>query len=152
MDRAFSVPGTRLRFGVDGLLGLVPLGGDAAAGLIQAALVLIALDRYKVPPTVAARMIINVLLDIGVGAIPLLGDLFDFGFKANTRNMELLKPYLGAGRNEIAIDASSQPGLIHVAPARIPWGTLLAVGVALLGALILLVIGFVTVIRWLVTA
>ena len=98
MDRAFTVPGTKVRVGLDGLLGLLPLGGDVLTGLVQAGLVLIALGRYRVPPAVAARMMANVLLDVGVGAIPLLGDLFDVAFKANTRNMALLEPYLRPGR------------------------------------------------------
>ena len=70
MDRAVTVPGTRIRFGLDGVLGLLPLGGDALTGLVQAALVLIALGRYQVPRAVAAKMLANVLLDVGVGPSP----------------------------------------------------------------------------------
>src|SRR5262245_7885118 len=81
MDRAFHIPGTRIRVGIDAILGLLPVGGDVLTGLVQAGLVLVALHHYKVPKIVAARMVANVLLDIVVGAIPLLGDLFDIGFK-----------------------------------------------------------------------
>src|SRR3954466_10449082 len=77
MDRAWGIPGTNIRVGLDALLGLLPVGGDVLTGLVQAGLVLLALRRYHVPPAVAARMAGNVLLDISVGAIPLLGDLFD---------------------------------------------------------------------------
>ena len=93
MDRAFHIPGTRITVGLDALLGLLPIGGDVLTGLVQSALVLVALSHYKVPRTVAARMMANVLIDTAVGAIPLVGDLFDVGFKANTRNVRLLEAY-----------------------------------------------------------
>src|SRR5689334_4620196 len=64
MDRAFHIPGTRIRIGLDALLGLLPVGGDVLTGLVQAALVLVALRHYKVPKIVAARMAANVLIDI----------------------------------------------------------------------------------------
>jgi hypothetical protein len=150
MDRAFVVPGTNVRFGLDGLLGLLPLGGDVATGLVQTGLVLIALGRYRVPPEVAARMMGNVLLDIGVGTIPLLGDLFDVAFKANTRNMALLEPYLPPGKTWTGAEEPTRPRAIEFAPAVTSWGCLLAIAVTLLGAVLLVLIGFITVIRWLV--
>jgi hypothetical protein len=90
MDRAIKIPGTRITLGLDALVGLIPVGGDILTGLVQAGLVLVALKYYRVPRAVAARMLGNVLLDIGVGAIPLVGDLFDVAFKANTKNLKLL--------------------------------------------------------------
>lgn len=121
MDRAFTVPGTNVRIGLDALLGLLPLGGDVMTGLVQSGLVLIALRHYRVPPAVAARMMANVLLDIGVGSIPLLGDLFDVAFKANTRNMALLDPYLGPDRVASRPTTSRPMPMIDVAPAAISW-------------------------------
>ena len=93
MDRAIKVPGTRISIGLDALLGLFPVGGDLLTGIVQAGVVILALYHYRVPKVVGIRMMGNVLLDIGVGAIPLLGDLFDVAFKANTRNLRLLEPY-----------------------------------------------------------
>jgi hypothetical protein len=148
MDRAFTVPGTNVLFGIDGLLGLLPLGGDVATGLVQTGLVLIALGRYRVPSAVAARMMGNVLLDVGVGTIPLLGDLFDVAFKANTRNMALLEPYLHPGREPVSPGNSPHSQDLGVSPAVTSWGCLLAIAVALLGALMLVLIGFITVVRW----
>ena len=75
MDRAFHIPGTKVRVGLDAILGLLPVGGDLLTGVVQVGLVLAALRHYKVPKLVAARMAGNVLIDIAVGAIPLLGDL-----------------------------------------------------------------------------
>src|SRR5438874_2701806 len=90
MDRAFRIPGTPIRVGLDALLGLLPVGGDVLTGIIQVGIVLFAIAHYKVPRAIAARMAANVLLDTTVGAIPILGDAFDVAFKANTRNIRLL--------------------------------------------------------------
>ena len=133
MDRSIPIPGTKLTFGLDAILGLIPGGGDLFAGLIQTGLVLTALKHYRVPKAVAARMAANVLLDIGVGSIPLLGDLFDAGFKANTRNLNLL-------REVHAIQARGGP--IPSAPSvRYLW----TIGAILIGALLLMFVGMIAV-------
>lgn len=89
LDAAFGIPGTRIRFGIDALVGLVPGAGDALAGLFSAGILLQA-ARMGVPRVVLTRMLFNALLDIVVGAIPFLGDLFDVAWKANLRNVRLL--------------------------------------------------------------
>lgn len=89
-DRAFKLPGTEYRFGLDGILGLVPVGGDAVTALVSSALVLDAWKSGARKRTIAA-MAKNVGVDFVVGSIPLVGDLFDFGFKANTKNIKLLR-------------------------------------------------------------
>lgn len=94
MDTRFRLPGTNYRFGLDGLLGLVPGIGDGVVAL--PAIYLIARARGIGAPThLQARMAGNVLLDVVIGAVPLVGDLFDFGFKANTRNVKLLREHFG---------------------------------------------------------
>jgi Domain of unknown function (DUF4112) len=90
MDHSIPIPGTKFRVGLDAILGLLPVGGDVLTGFIQSILVLIALKHYRVPKVVAARMAANVLLDIGIGSIPFIGDAFDAVFKANTQNLKLL--------------------------------------------------------------
>jgi Domain of unknown function (DUF4112) len=90
MDHAIPIPGTKFRVGLDAILGLLPVGGDLVCGLIQSGLVLTALKHYRVPKAVAARMAANVLIDIAVGSIPFVGDVFDAVFKANTQNLKLL--------------------------------------------------------------
>lgn len=136
MDRALMIPGTKISVGLDALLGLLPVGGDVVTGIVQAGLVVIALRQYKVPRSIAARMMANVLLDIAVGSIPILGDLFDVGFKANTRNIRLLEPY-------------GHHTTFDVHPRGTPWRYILPVAAVLLTALILVMIGFITVVRWL---
>jgi hypothetical protein len=151
MDRAFQIPGTRIRVGLDALLGLLPIGGDVLTGLVQAGLVLVALGHYKVPKTVAARMAANVLIDIAIGAIPLLGDLFDVAFKANTRNIQLLEPYRHPAPIAVERPIPSRPiplGL-EIKPIGMPWRYIVPIAVAFAIVLALVLIGFITVARWL---
>jgi C4-dicarboxylate transporter len=90
LDDVFRVPGTRIRFGLDGVIGLIPGVGDAATGALAAYLALRA-RQLGLPASVAVRMAANVGLDLAAGSIPVAGDLFDIAFKANRRNIELLK-------------------------------------------------------------
>jgi hypothetical protein len=91
LDQAFRVPGTRWRFGWDAILGLVPGLGDLVSGVFQTLLIVSVARRGTFPLAVLLRMVANVGLDNTIGAIPLLGDAFDFFFKANTRNLALVR-------------------------------------------------------------
>lgn len=93
LDSAFRIPGTRLRFGLDPLLGLFPGVGDVVGGLMSGYL-LWAGARAGAPPSVLLRMFSNILIDVVLGAVPVLGDLFDAGWKANLRNAALLERFL----------------------------------------------------------
>jgi hypothetical protein len=97
MDEAVQLPGTPFRIGLDGLLGLVPGVGDLAGGLFSSWF-LVAAARFGAPPSVLARMGLNIGLDAVTGAVPLLGDLFDFAWKANRRNLALLEHHLADPR------------------------------------------------------
>ncbi|HVL67885.1 MAG TPA: DUF4112 domain-containing protein [Vicinamibacterales bacterium] len=96
LDSAFQVPGTRLRFGLDPVVGLIPGAGDLVTGFFSTMIVLHAV-RLRVPKVVIARMMLNVAIDMLVGAVPLLGDLFDAGFKANLRNLAMLERHAVPG-------------------------------------------------------
>jgi hypothetical protein len=89
MDTALHIPGTRIRFGADAALGLIPGAGDVI-GLGISAFALMEALRLGAPPRLIARMIGNVAIDTGLGAIPVAGDIFDMVFKSNTRNLKLL--------------------------------------------------------------
>ena len=93
LDSAIRIPGTRITFGLDSIVGLVPGAGDLASALLSGYIVL-ASARMGVPPSVVARMILNLGVDTLVGSVPLLGDLFDVGFRANLRNAALLDRHL----------------------------------------------------------
>jgi hypothetical protein len=92
LDELIRIPGTQRRIGLDALFGLLPAGGDVAGGVLSA-YTMIAAHRMGAGTAVILRMGLNVLLDVVIGTVPLLGDLFDAGWKANTRNVELLEHY-----------------------------------------------------------
>jgi hypothetical protein len=96
MDNAIPIPFTQKRFGLDALLGLVPNAGDILSLGISGLLILTIL-RHGVSFTVLLKMIGNIVLDAAVGSIPILGDIFDFSFKANRRNVALLKSHYEEG-------------------------------------------------------
>ena len=106
LDDVFRVPGTGIRFGLDGVVGLIPGVGDAVTGALAAYLAVRARD-LGLPASVILRMAANVGIDLAVGSIPVAGDLFDVGFKANRRNVELMK-------RELARRAPAE--LKHVTP------------------------------------
>ena len=91
MDAKFRLPGTSIRFGADQIAGLLPGAGDLAAGVVQVSLIVMAISCYKLPRHVIARMVFNSLLDTTVGSVPILGTIFDVAFKANLRNVKLLR-------------------------------------------------------------
>jgi hypothetical protein len=91
-DTAFILPGTNVRFGVEAILRLVPGIGDAAASALSAYLLYEA-HRLGIPKQLFARMAANVALEGLVGALPVFGDLFDVGFRANRRNAKILRDY-----------------------------------------------------------
>lgn len=94
LDNAVTIPGTDFRVGLDALIGLVPGVGDAVATLLSSQIVLAA-ARSDVPTVVILRMLLNLVIDTAVGAVPILGDLFDVVFKSNQRNLALLERHHG---------------------------------------------------------
>ena len=93
MDTAWQVPFTKIRFGVDPVLGLIPGGGDVAATLVSLYMVLKA-HQMGAPKSLLLRMGVNIALDAGGGAIPIVGDIFDVLFKSNIRNLDLLYDFV----------------------------------------------------------
>src|SRR5512134_3241806 len=85
-DQAFQVPGTKWRFGLDALFGLVPGLGDIAGALVAVYAMRVA-RNLNAPPAVQMHMLVNIALDAVIGMVPVAGDLFDFAFKAQTRNL-----------------------------------------------------------------
>ena len=93
LDTAFVIPGTQVRFGLDALIGLIPGIGDAIT-TVMALFIVSEARALGAPPWLIARMVANVAFDGLVGAVPLVGDAFDVAFRANRRNMKLLRDYL----------------------------------------------------------
>ena len=93
LDSGIRIPGTQLRFGLDPLIGLIPGIGDAA-GAVLAGWILVEAIRLGASRATLVRIAGNIALDAGVGAVPLIGDIFDFAWKANVRNVTLLERHL----------------------------------------------------------
>ncbi len=93
MDTAWRIPGTRIRFGADSLIGLVPGAGDVL-GLGISAYALLLAHRLGAPKSLLLRMLANSAVDAGLGTVPALGDVFDLFFKSNTKNLKLLTDFL----------------------------------------------------------
>lgn len=106
LDSQFRLPGTRFRFGLDPVLGLLPVVGDLSTTVVSVAL-LLTMMRYGASGAVVVRMALNILLDTVLGAIPVVGNVFDFAYKSNERNVALLRRHYAEGRH-----AGSGKGLI----------------------------------------
>ena len=94
VDGAFGLPGTRFRFGLNSVIGLLPIGGDAVLGAISLYIIYEA-AQLGVPGPQLARMAANVALEVAGGSVPLLGDVFDMALKANLRNLAIIERHLG---------------------------------------------------------
>ncbi|MDO6547495.1 DUF4112 domain-containing protein [Pseudoalteromonas carrageenovora] len=94
-DSSIGIPFTKFNIGLEAVIGLIPVIGDAA-GLILSSYVLIEAQRLGVSKRIKSKMVINMLIDFIGGLVPFFGDIFDAFFKANTRNTRLLKKYLNS--------------------------------------------------------
>ena len=124
LDTAVTIPGTNIRFGLDALIGLVPGLGDMA-GAAMSGYIVLAAARLGAPAPVLVRMVTNVAIDGVVGSVPLLGDLFDVGWRANIRNTDLLDRHL------------AEPAATRRASAGVVAGVVLALVLLAVGAVAL---------------
>jgi hypothetical protein len=135
LDNAITVPGTRFRIGFDALIGLIPGIGDLIGTLLSSYIIAVAASQ-GLPPSVLARMAINVGLEAIVGVVPIVGDLFDAAWKANQRNIRLMAQFqstpLAARRQSRAVVAA--------------WAA------AAIAFVVVLAIGAFAIVRWIVEA
>jgi Domain of unknown function (DUF4112) len=103
LDEAFRIPGTQVRFGIDGVVGIIPGFGDVVAGLLSLVIPLAAWIR-GLPYITLIRMLVNLAIGVLVGSIPLFGDIFDIAWKTNRRNYRLLTRHLSEPRRHTAGD------------------------------------------------
>jgi len=90
LDELIEIPGTPVKVGLDPVIGLIPIAGDAVAALVGGWVILEA-SRFGIPRIVLARMILNLAIDLAIGAIPFIGDIFDLAFRSNSRNLALFR-------------------------------------------------------------
>jgi hypothetical protein len=93
LDEGIPIPGTRIRIGLDPILGVIPGAGDAAGAILAGAIVVESL-RQRISRYAVVRMAANVVIDTVIGSIPVLGDLFDAGWKSNQRNLAILERHI----------------------------------------------------------
>lgn len=99
LDEQFRLPGTNFRFGLDPILNLIPFAGDMSGLLISGALVL-TLAKNGASSKIVTLMVLNIVLDATIGGIPIIGQIFDFFFKANKRNIRLLNEHYVEGKHQ----------------------------------------------------
>ena len=97
VDGAFRIPGTRFRFGLNSVIGMTPAAGDVMLAGISLYIVNEA-RKLGVPNDKIARMLANIGIEAAAGAVPIIGNLFDMGFKANLRNIAIIEEHLGGAR------------------------------------------------------
>jgi hypothetical protein len=98
LDSKFRIPGTNIRFGLDPIFGLLPVAGDVGTMLISLSLIY-TMYQNGASGKLVARMILNALIDVIFGSIPVIGAVFDVYYKANNRNVKLLKQYYEEGKH-----------------------------------------------------
>lgn len=111
LDNSIYLPIINYRVGLDALIGLIPGLGDAA-GLIVSSFIVLQAIRLRAPRAILGRMVLNIVIEAVVGLIPVLGDFFDATFKANVRNVRLLRLAFDQPANSRAINQASGKGVI----------------------------------------
>lgn len=121
-DTQFSIPLTGIRFGIDPILGMIPIIGDFV-GLLLSLPVLIEASRIGAPAELKRKMIRNMIIEAVMGIVPVLGDFFDIYWKANTRNTALLRGWI---QTQIVPEETVQ---------KREWGVIILLGVVLIALL-----------------
>lgn len=129
LDNAVAIPGTRFRVGLDPILGLLPGAGDFVGAALSVYIVIEA-ARFGLPQKTLTQMVSNLVLDSIGGSLPILGDVFDTTWKANSRNLALLEAHIAAPEPTKAADRRFVV-LVIVALA------LLLIGIAIVATLLI---------------
>ena len=132
MDEQFRLPGTNFRFGLDPIINMIPVAGGIG-GFAVSTVLLLTMAKYGVSRKVLLIMTLNIILDSTIGAIPIIGNIFDFAYKANSRNIKLLKEHYEEGKHQ-----GSAKGIIA-------W-----IAIVLLLSLVLVVYVLWSVLSWLI--
>jgi uncharacterized protein DUF4112 len=99
MDEQFRLPGTNFRFGLDPIINFIPVAGDLG-GFAVSTVLLLTMAKHGVSRKMLILMTLNIILDSTIGAIPILGNIFDFAYKSNARNIKLLKEHYDEGKHQ----------------------------------------------------
>ncbi|MEM9245053.1 MAG: DUF4112 domain-containing protein [Cyanobacteria bacterium P01_F01_bin.153] len=127
LDRAITIPGTKIRLGLDALVGLLPVGGDFI-GLAMSMYLMVEAARLGAPAALLTKMAANVAVDLGLGSVPVAGDFVDVLWQSNSRNVELLEEFLVESGETLEPDP------------KVPWGLLIGLLMLLLAGAIAVLI------------
>jgi len=129
-DSRFRIPFTKIHFGIDALVGLIPFVGETI-GLVLSVYLLLEASKLGVPTSLKMKMLGNVLIDWLVGLVPIAGDIADVAFKANVRNVKLLVEHIDLEhqRRKAALESKGASGIRHI--SRFTFMLLLALLIAL---------------------
>lgn len=103
LDNAIAIPGTKQRIGLDPILGLIPGGGDTVSAALSGYIIIEA-ARMGLPRSSLIRMVGNIILDMVVGAVPFVGDIYDTVSKANVRNMQIVESHVKLPQPSAKVD------------------------------------------------
>ena len=126
LDETFVIPGLRWAIGIEAIIGLVPVVGDVVSAGLGGLLIFRAI-QFRLPGIVVARMAFNTLLDLAFGAVPFIGDLFDFAYRSNRRNIELFQRYAADPGRSTSREWFFFGGLVLIVIGLV-WLLVLAVG------------------------
>lgn len=126
LDNRFTIPGTKIKFGIDPLIGLVSGIGDLAGASLSVYFMFYA-TKLGAPTSILLRMFMNILADLTIGVIPVLGDLFDIAWKANLRNARLLEK-LEENPKKLKVKSKGLMWLLFTVLVFILLGVIIAIG------------------------
>jgi Domain of unknown function (DUF4112) len=137
-DNALRIPGTKLRVGLESVIGMLPFGGDII-GIILSCYILFHAVQFQLPRGILLAMVANVVIDGAAGVVPVFGDLFDTTWKANTRNVNMLEDYLHNPHPEHHTERAHHQHHTYNGFVLILWGILISVSLILVGICALLI-------------
>ena len=111
LDTAIGIPGTKIRFGLEPILGLIPGGGDLITAFISAYSIYLA-TSFGLEKSEIFKMIKNVAIDTALGSVPIVGDIFDVYFKSNIRNLEILENHIAKTEIDSETDKVLTPTVV----------------------------------------
>jgi hypothetical protein len=137
-DNALRIPGTKLRLGLESVMGMLPFGGDII-GIILSCYVLFHAVQFQLPKDILLKMVANIVIDGAAGVVPVFGDLFDTVWKANTRNVNMLEEYLHNPHSEHYTEEAHHQQPTYNVFVLILWAIVISIALILVGICALLI-------------
>lgn len=137
-DNALRIPGTKLRLGLESVMGMLPFGGDII-GIILSCYVLFHAVQFQLPKDILLKMVANIIIDGAAGVVPVFGDLFDTVWKANTRNVNMLEEYLHNPHSDHHTEQAHHQHPTYNGFVLVLWAIIISIALILVGICALLI-------------